>query len=700
MGSNRQLLLQGGVAGHLSYPHEVLSPEELLTFIEKVFQGELVGTEKVDGINIFVGFDNNKQVSFARNKTEEPFINVIEKFSETHPQYSAFLAATEAIKKAIVALTDEELEAFTLLRDNKSNNFINAEILYGEVPNIIPYSKIKNFIVFHNFKGRKETGYGDPIIDSEIDQNKLLNKFASRLGLVEVETDVISYFGEPGNVSKQAEKKTSKWDFKGPINISFTDIKTQLDKLLQELKSDEAYVALHNAIEGKVTLDDEQKREIMKRFVELSGRKILSVVKSALTDPDINIPTGHPGIEGIVFRAKTDDLNDHLVKITGDFAHLNQEMWEYLRETIPTISKKFTGTVLGEVFGVKNLLTLTDASFRKYISESDNKLSIARKFLVDRSNKYKRLQHLLDQPDINVYNALTNYTNSAIKDLATVFEFVMNNPKKFKQKLDDVKRAILISAYQFQKLNELLSQEDTVTEMFVKMLHSLFPIKFARRKDGLVEVLSVLESDLSKSVDKKRVGIFIGKFDPPHVGHMQLIKEMLDENEKILVFISAVKKFLPVQAKIKILQRFLKETGMANKVSVNQMQTGFMPDLIKQNMTEDEIQNSLFTIYIGTDRVSQYERQFRNTGKDGVAYWKFEQPTIRTIERDTHTVNDDEFDNLLSMTRIAIKTISSTLLRKLVRHGTEDAKRLFINSQPTHDRNLALYIWNQLKKEV
>ena len=139
---------------------------------------------------------------------------------------------------------------------------------------------------------------------------------------------------------------------------------------------------------------------------------------------------------------------------------------------------------------------------------------------------------------------------------------------------------------------------------------------------------------------------------------------------------------------------------MSNKVSISQMQTGFIPDLIKQTMTEEEIQVSLFTVYVGTDRTSQYERQFRNIGKDGIAFWKYEQPAIRTIERDTQPVDDRQFDELLSASRIPIKTISSTLLRKLVRQGSDDAKRLFINSQPTHDKNLALYVWNQLKKEL
>ena len=50
----RQLLLCGGLAGHMHHPYEVLDPKDLLNFIEKLFTGDLVGTEKVDGVNIFL----------------------------------------------------------------------------------------------------------------------------------------------------------------------------------------------------------------------------------------------------------------------------------------------------------------------------------------------------------------------------------------------------------------------------------------------------------------------------------------------------------------------------------------------------------------------------------------------------------------------------------------------------------------------
>ena len=59
----------GGVAGHLShlYDNRNLTFDKMAEILQKAASGELVGTEKTDGYNIFLGYVDNKPRA-ARNK--------------------------------------------------------------------------------------------------------------------------------------------------------------------------------------------------------------------------------------------------------------------------------------------------------------------------------------------------------------------------------------------------------------------------------------------------------------------------------------------------------------------------------------------------------------------------------------------------------------------------------------------------------
>ncbi|MEK6879303.1 MAG: hypothetical protein AABY22_06830, partial [Nanoarchaeota archaeon] len=386
---------------HISHPYEVLSPEELIDFIENIFRGNLIATEKVDGINIFLGLNEQNQLTFARNKTEKSFGKASDKFVMTHPAYDAFNAGITAIKTAFTRLAPEELEKFSLTLNGKPNNFINVEIIYGEVPNLISYSKLKNYIVFHTFNGRQETNYDKPKFKTQdVNNNVLLNKLANRLGMITVQSEVVKFFGKPRKTVQEVTIEKSLWEFRGPISVDLSDIKNQLDALLQELRGDINYINLYNHIRGVTKLNKEELANVSKSLTALAGKKVLSVLKSALADPDIETTSGHPGVEGIVMSVQTNALQKHVVKITGDYADLNQKAWSHLRDTIPAIKKQFSGSVLENIFGVKQLITITDASFKKYTNKGLTPLDIVKAFLVERSTKFKHAEHLLDIEDL------------------------------------------------------------------------------------------------------------------------------------------------------------------------------------------------------------------------------------------------------------------------------------------------------------
>ena len=65
----RRLLLEGGVAGHLShlYDNRQLTANKMGKILSMASQGDIEGTEKTDGFNIYLGFRDG-QARYARNK--------------------------------------------------------------------------------------------------------------------------------------------------------------------------------------------------------------------------------------------------------------------------------------------------------------------------------------------------------------------------------------------------------------------------------------------------------------------------------------------------------------------------------------------------------------------------------------------------------------------------------------------------------
>ena len=67
----KKLLLEGGVGGHLNhlYDNRQMTYNKMVSILKKASNGELVGTEKADGYNIFLGYQGGLARA-ARNKTD------------------------------------------------------------------------------------------------------------------------------------------------------------------------------------------------------------------------------------------------------------------------------------------------------------------------------------------------------------------------------------------------------------------------------------------------------------------------------------------------------------------------------------------------------------------------------------------------------------------------------------------------------
>ena len=112
----------GGVAGHLMhlYDNRELSYNDIADILSKASRGEIVGTEKTDGFNIYLGFRDGE----ARNYRGGAKVRQV------------YVDSFRAFEKAMLSLSDEERAK---LFGPNGEIFYNTEILGPSAPNVVKY---------------------------------------------------------------------------------------------------------------------------------------------------------------------------------------------------------------------------------------------------------------------------------------------------------------------------------------------------------------------------------------------------------------------------------------------------------------------------------------------------------------------------------------------------------------------------------
>ena len=142
----------GGVAGHLAhlYDNRNLTYNQMADILQKAAKGELIGTEKTDGFNIFLGYVDGKART-ARNKgdmakggmTMEDLVN--REFRGGEKSKKAYVTAFSAYEKALDSLSNEEKDA---IFGPAGEIFYNTEIQGPIAPNVVNYDE--NILNIHH----------------------------------------------------------------------------------------------------------------------------------------------------------------------------------------------------------------------------------------------------------------------------------------------------------------------------------------------------------------------------------------------------------------------------------------------------------------------------------------------------------------------------------------------------------------------
>jgi len=164
----------GGLAGHMSHLHDNpnLTFGQIKDILEKASQGKLVGTEKTDGVNLFISYSvRTGEAKAARNKgnISSGGLNASElakKFEDRGSLTKAFVEGFRAFEEAAESLP---LEVQLDLFGPDANIFYNAEIMDPSSPNVINYDT-KSLVIHRvgHLKLDKATGEVAPFESEEL----------------------------------------------------------------------------------------------------------------------------------------------------------------------------------------------------------------------------------------------------------------------------------------------------------------------------------------------------------------------------------------------------------------------------------------------------------------------------------------------------------------------------------------------------
>ena len=271
-----ELLLEGGVAGHMShlYDNYGLSFSQIKDVFTKAANGELEGTEKTDGQNLFISYDvKTGKAKGARNKGNVKdggldASQLAQKFGGRGALEFTFSEALSAFEEAVSMFSEEEqIEIF----GPDTNIYYNCEIQDPRTANVINYD-IKTLSI-HRLGGAefdRETG-------NKTDRDVTDNAVKLEKALERVQDEKKSEYG----VAFDAIRRLKALDDKTVLQSAIDRLEAVVNEYGvsdNETIGDYIVVRLGVTIDKRLpALPEDKKAALIKRILNVKGVSIKQV---------------------------------------------------------------------------------------------------------------------------------------------------------------------------------------------------------------------------------------------------------------------------------------------------------------------------------------------------------------------------------------------------------------------------------------
>ena len=183
-----------------------------------------------------------------------------------------------------------------------------------------------------------------------------------------------------------------------------------------------------------------------------------------------------------------------------------------------------------------------------------------------------------------------------------------------------------------------------------KELESEYDMTIKTRKIGRTQV---------PKLSIKRIGIFSGKFKPPHKGHYEAIKKMAQENDEVYVFVSKKEvDGISGSAAVKVLNYYFEEDSNVffELAQVTPVRSGY--ELIEKLGLAKDAPNTIINLYATAEDMPRWAAAEK---------WKGALSKIVKV-----TTSRPEFTQPSGEGPVDDDGVSGTLMRRLWREGKEE----------------------------
>ncbi len=471
----------GGVAGHLMhlYDNRDLSYNDIADILSKASRGELVGTEKTDGFNIYLGFKDG-EARAARNKGDmrRGGMNAAAVAARNYkggPQVrQIYVDSFRAFEKAMLSLSEEERAK---LFGPDGEIFYNTEILgmlQPEEPeaearpaNVIKYDP--SMITIHPAGHKRYNPETNSLEVVDVSQNaKVLDAAVDRF------TEALA--GEDFQLARTAVAQLNKLDNDHDLNIALSRIqKSGLtgDMTINDLLTDRVSQVVNERFS---ILAEEKRQAIVARVLKLEGYPSLTAIKKGLP-------------KDIANEVSKFIQQDSIIPIRKVIAPIEDAIHDLAVELLSGLESAYILDNKAEVERLRKEVETAIAKIKKYTGEGSDK---AHEMLYRQLLKLKHhdkidtaVEGFVFQHDGNLYKFTGNF--APVNHLLGLFKYGRGSIPAIRDPEDD-------------ELNEQASQQ-------------------------------IL----------RKVAVVPGKFKPPHSQHLDMVEHYSEEvgpDGLVLVLIS------------------------------------------------------------------------------------------------------------------------------------------------------------------
>jgi hypothetical protein len=330
-------------------------------------------------------------------------------------------------------------------------------------------------------------------------------------------------------ISEILDADSKEWHiFSNDVHMKLSqdiDFGVDFKQLDAYLGSDAGFKKLLDLMEAKITPEKKRVKEILADIRVKMQQAIDNVANNTISQ------LGNNYIEGIILRIKEDNGNVMEIKGTSEkFSENKKKLWKY-RDELENLFDNFKEEIKTKIL---NLKITTDRSINQKFVDT------AQSFKPTAQTKEGAIQEFL----VTVINQLID-PNSDFSNVRKVAGSVV---KETKHKLAELKNDFKVNIESFD-INSARKTKESFAIYEQKIMH-LIEILISEHSDDLQYVLgcfkeiyegkakSLLETlEPSKEVQTKKCIIWLGRAQPWHKGHDEMVKIGLSKADHVYIII-------------------------------------------------------------------------------------------------------------------------------------------------------------------